>query len=180
MKNLDNKKNGTLSNIPSNCLKEVSEVTAPCLRNIWNSQIISGQTFPDNLKLADITPVFKKDTTPYACDESTEKILRLLEENTDLALCWFENNYMKLNIDKCCLIVLGYKHENEQVWAQIGEDKMFQSIDVKLLGVTIDKEFKFDKHVSKICSKASRKLTVLARMSKFLTFEKRKTFQNFY
>ena len=82
---------------------------------------------------------------------------------------------MKLNIDKCHLIVLGYKHENEQVWAQIGEDKIFQSIDVKLLGVTIDKELKFDKHVSKICSKASRKLTVLARMSKFLTFEKRKT-----
>ena len=82
---------------------------------------------------------------------------------------------MKLNIDKCCLIVLGYKHENEQVWAQTGEDKIFQSIDVKLLGVTIDKELKFDKHFSKICSKASRKLTVLARMSKFLTFEKRKT-----
>ena len=82
---------------------------------------------------------------------------------------------MKLNIDKCCLIVWGYKHENEQVWAQTGEDKIFQSIDVKLLGVTIDKELKFDKHFSKICSKASRKLTVLARMSKFLTFEKRKT-----
>ena len=87
MKNLDNKKNGTLSNIPSNCLKQASEVTASCLTNIWNSQIISGQTFPDNLKLADITPVLKKDTTPYVCDESTEKVLRLLEENTDLSLC---------------------------------------------------------------------------------------------
>ena len=30
-------------------------------------------------------------------------------------------------------------------------------------------------NVSKICSKASRKLTVLDKMSKFLTFEKRKT-----
>ena len=60
MKNLDNKKNGTFNNKPSNHLKEVSEVTSPYLKNIWNTQIITGQTFPHNLKLADITHVFKK------------------------------------------------------------------------------------------------------------------------
>ena len=30
---------------------------------------------------------FADDTTPYVCDESIEKVLRLLEENTELALC---------------------------------------------------------------------------------------------
>ena len=34
MKNLDKKKNGTFKNIPSTHLKEVSEVTTPCLTNI--------------------------------------------------------------------------------------------------------------------------------------------------
>ena len=61
MKNLGNKKNSTFKNIPSYCLKEVSEVTAPCLTNIWNTQTIGEQTFPDNLKLAVFTPVFKKE-----------------------------------------------------------------------------------------------------------------------
>ena len=61
MKNLDNKKNGTFNNIPSNHLKEMSEVIAPRLTNIWNTQIISEQKFPDNLKLADATPVLKKE-----------------------------------------------------------------------------------------------------------------------
>ena len=61
------------------------------------------------------------------------------------------------------------------MWAQVGGDKIWESINVKLLGVTIDRELKFDKHVPKICSKSSRKLSVLARLSKFLTFEKRKT-----
>ena len=46
------------------------------------------------------------------------------------------------------------------------------NVDVKRLGVTIDRELKFDKHFSKICLKASRKLTFLAKMSTFLTFEK--------
>ena len=47
----------------SNCLKEVSEVTGPCLTNIWNTQIICEQIFLDNLKLANITPVFKKENS---------------------------------------------------------------------------------------------------------------------
>ena len=115
---------------------------------------------------------FADDTTPYVCDKSIENVMKLLEENCEIALCWFENNYMKLNTDKCHLIVSGYKHE--QIWAKIGKDKIWESSDVKLLGVTIDNELKFDKHVSKICSKASRKLSVLARMSKLLSFEKRR------
>ena len=45
------------------------------------------------------------------------------------------------------------------------------------MGFTIDRELKFDKHDSKIYSKAS---TVLGRMSKFLTFEKRKTIFNVF
>ena len=61
MKNLDNKKNGTFKNIPSNRLKEVSEVTATYLTNIWTTEILIEQTFPDNLKLADVSPVFKKE-----------------------------------------------------------------------------------------------------------------------
>ena len=71
------------------------------------------------------------------------------------------------------LVVSGYRHE--QVWTQVGGDNIWESVDVKLLCVTVDRELKFDNYVSKICSKARRKLTVLARMSKLLTFEKRKT-----
>ena len=68
---------------------------------------------------------------------------------------------MKLNKDKCHLIVSGgYKHE--QMWAHVGGDKIWESADVNLLVVTIDRELKFDELVCKICSKASRKLTFLA------------------
>ena len=66
-KQVNNKKNGTFKNIPSNRLKKVSEVTIPCLTNIWNTLIISDQTYPDNLKLADISPVFKKEDSNSKC-----------------------------------------------------------------------------------------------------------------
>ena len=41
-------------------------------------------------------------------------------------------------------------------------------------GYKIDSELKFDKHVPKLCSKASRKLISLYRLPKFLSFDNRK------
>ena len=90
-----------------------------------------------------------------------------------LAICWFENDYMKLSIDKCHLIVLGYKHEKVQ--ANIGKGLIWESNDVKLLGVTIDRDLKFDKHVLKLCNKANQKLSALSRSAKFFSFNKRRT-----
>ena len=81
-------------------------------------------------------------------------------------------NYVKLNTDKCHLLISGYK--NEQIRAKLDRDIVWESNDVKLLGITLDNSLKFDKHVSNICSKAKRKLSTLARVAKFLPFKKRR------
>jgi hypothetical protein len=39
---------------------------------------------------------------------------------------------------------------------------------VKLLGVTIDYELNFDKHISEICKKSARQLNVLKRIGRYL------------
>ena len=90
-----------------------------------------------------------------------------------LAIRWFENNYMKLNTDKCRLIVSCYKHE--QVWANIGKYLIWESSDVKSLGITIDRDLKFDKHVLKLLSKVNQKLSALSIMTKFFSFNKTRT-----
>ena len=43
---------------------------------------------------------------------------------------------MKMNSGKYHLLVLGNKYE--QMWAKIGDDKIWESRTVKLLGITID------------------------------------------
>ena len=116
---------------------------------------------------------FADDTTTYISDESLENVLKSLEKNSMLAIHWFENNYMKSNTDKCRLIVSGHKHE--QVWTNIGKDLVWESSDVKLLGITTDRDLKFDKHVLKLCSKAILQLSALSRMTKLLSFNKRRT-----
>ena len=58
---LNNKKNGTFGNIPTKLIKDVSDTCAPALNDIWNNEIITQKYFPNNLKLADVTPVFKTE-----------------------------------------------------------------------------------------------------------------------
>ena len=33
---------------------------SPVLANIWNEEILLSKNFPENLKLGDVTPIFKK------------------------------------------------------------------------------------------------------------------------
>ena len=79
-----------------------------------------------------------------------------------LAVRWFQNNYTKLNTDKCHLIVSGYKHK--QIWENIGKDLIWESNGVKLFDIIIARDLKLQKNVLKLCSKANQKLSALSRM----------------
>ena len=53
-------KTGTFKNISTKILKETSDICSEALVNIWNDELIHGKRFPTSLKLADVTPIFKK------------------------------------------------------------------------------------------------------------------------
>ena len=116
---------------------------------------------------------FADDTITYISDESLENVLKSLEKNSMIAIRWFQNNYMKLNTDKCRMIVSGYNHE--QVLANIGTDLILERNDVKLLGVTIDRDLKFHEHFLKLCNKVNQRLSVLSKVANLLSFNKRRT-----
>ena len=92
---------------------------------------------------------FADDTEPYFCDKNLAFVLVKLEENSNIARKWFENNYMKVNSDKCHLFISGNKYEH--FWAKIGNYRIWKSRKVKLLGVTLDNELKFDEHLNNVC-----------------------------
>ena len=112
---------------------------------------------------------FAHDTTPYASVSNLKSVLETLEHNSELAIAWFEMNYMKLNTDKCHLLISGNK--NEQMWEKLDRDIVWNSNDIKLLRITLANNLNFVKHVSNICSKANRKLNALTRVAKFLPFK---------
>ena len=73
---LKNKKNSTFGNIPTKLLKEVSDICAPALNDICNNKIITQKSFPNNLKLADVTPVFKKEDASLLKNYRPVSVLR--------------------------------------------------------------------------------------------------------
>ena len=86
IKNIKSEKATTKNNIPPRILKESQNVSSNFLQEFINNTIISGK-FPDSLKLADVTPVFKKknpfDKTksrPVSVLLTTSKIFEKLRE----------------------------------------------------------------------------------------------------
>ena len=109
---------------------------------------------------------FADGTTPFVYDKDLQFILTKLENHSDIAIKWFENNYMKMNSDKCHLFISGHKFEH--LWVKISNDKIWETRTVKILGITIDNKLKFDEHLHNVCLKANRKLSALMRIKKFL------------
>ena len=81
---------------------------------------------------------FADDITPYVCNSGLEYVLEKLEKYSALAMEWFETN------EKCHLFISGNKFK--QMWIRIRNDIIWENRTVKLLGITIDNELKFDEH----------------------------------
>lgn len=92
-----------------------------------------------------------------------------LEHDIELAMEWLENNYMKLNEVPCHLLVAGYRYQT--ISTQIGETRILESTNEKLLGLIIDRNLNFDVYAFTLCKKACRKLSALAWISGYMSFE---------
>lgn len=62
--NLDNKMNGVFKNIPSRRLKDVSDICSLISASVQKKETLLNKDFPNKLKLADVTPIFKKKGKP--------------------------------------------------------------------------------------------------------------------
>ena len=119
---------------------------------------------------------FADDTSLNAFNKNIKELFHDLESDTLSTIAWFQDNYMKLNNDKCHFLISGNLHEN--LFVRVGPELIWESAQQKLLGVIIDKNLNFNKHLSTLCKKGSQKVTALARISKFLPFHKRKLLFN--
>ena len=78
---------------------------------------------------------------------------------------------MKANPDKFQAVAVGERTHNEGPTFRIGEAEIECDETVKLLGVDIDFNLKFDTLISNICRKASQQINVLKIIGNFLNFQ---------
>ena len=110
---------------------------------------------------------YADDTTIYACGPKIETVIAHLEHDALKITEWFPNNSMKLNEDKCLLIVFGARGDNETA-IKIGDACVKESSEENLLGITFDQSLSFEEHVKTLCRKAGQKLHALARVSCYM------------
>ena len=137
-------------------------ILGPLLFNIYINDIFYFVTKNDIANYAD-------DNTLYSVENTTDSLLSSLVNDTDILVQWFTDNYLKLNADKCHLLIS--KH-NKEICINVGNEVIECENSVKLLGVTIDNKLNFNEHVSNIYKKASQKLHVLARISNYMCQDK--------
>ena len=75
--------------------------------------------------------------TIYTCNKNLDNMVHKLENDCSIALEWFADNFMKLNADKCHLMVLGQRCD-DLVTVRIGNADVVNNSDEKLFRVQID------------------------------------------
>ena len=109
------------------------------------------------------------DDNSFSCRNKDHNVVRCTLENvTTSALKWFQINNMQANPGKFKVMILSPNRDSiNEVFRIDGEVIECENV-IKLLGINIDDKLDFNFHVSKLCSKASRQLTAISRVGKYL------------
>ena len=142
-------------------------VLGPLLFNIYLNDLI---WFIENGEVCN----YADDTTPFSCNNDLNILKSNLEIDCSNAIDWFKNNYMKLNTDKCKLIVAGRK--DHAVNISVGESNIEESKEANLLGVLIDNDLSFKTYLNGEIKKANSKIEHIKRNQRFLTFQQKNIF----
>ena len=76
---------------------------------------------------------------------------------------------MKANPGKSHILLSNKKTEKVK---KINDVVLTSSVEERLVGITLDSEFKFEKHITDICNKASQEMHVLFRITSYMSLNK--------
>ena len=88
---------------------------------------------------------YADDNTPYVLADNVDGVIKPLEEASEISSKWFNDNLMKINVDKCHLLV-----------STNNTAKIF------------DHKLSFDDHISELCKKVSRKIHALLTVASYM------------
>ena len=138
-------------------------ILGPLLFNIYINDIFLFKEETDITNYAD-------GNTPFVCCSNETEVINKLKHDSEIFIQWFKDNGLKLNEDKCKLIILSKQENNSTL--SLGNEVITSSRSEKLLGITIDHKLTFNEHVENLCIKANQKLHALARISNYMSQDK--------
>ena len=87
------------------------------------------------------------------CDQLAD-LIKILETEGELSVGWFRENEIVVNSDKFQAIILNRK-EAQPAHKFIIDKEIKTTNSIKLLGINIDDQLRFNEHISILCSKVA-------------------------
>ena len=105
----------------------------------------------------------------HICHESEnlEMLQKHLQDDSNKAVKWFDNNQTTANPDKFQSIVLSRRNV-ETFDINVDDHTISRDNTLKMLGVTLDDKLNFKAHIRNICQTNSCQINALKRISNFL------------
>ena len=111
---------------------------------------------------------FADDNTSTAVCDQLADLIKILEVDGEFSVGWFRKNEMIVKSDKFQTIVVNSK-EVQTTRKLIPDNKEIKTTNsIKLLGINIDDQLKFNEHMLILCSKAAMQLNALSRLEKYV------------
>ncbi len=96
--------------------------------------------------------MYADDTIIYVSAKTPEMAAEILSEEMSGVSQWLQNNHLTLNYKKTVSVCFSIKKKaNANYGVKINEIEIDQVDEFKFLGVILDSQLKFDRHVKKLC-----------------------------
>jgi ribonuclease P/MRP protein subunit RPP40 len=112
--------------------------------------------------------LFADDTTISAAGESYGEACRIIAIDLELICTWLSHNRLVVNWSKTNHMLIGSSTNDASLLA-INGNTLERLNSVKLLGVEIDSQLKFEKQINVLCSKVNKKAYLISR--RFFLFD---------
>ena len=115
---------------------------------------------------------YADDNNLFISGEDKELIKPMLSPDVMVVEDWCFENYMILNPEKCYLMCIG-KNVSDSELLNLNDLNLKNCKEVEILGITLDRNLNFKRHIKNICRKAGQKLSALLRISSHINIDKK-------
>ena len=118
--------------------------------------------------------LYADDTVLYQCGVNGTEAGVKLQESVDKFVNWCDGNALTINASKTKLMAFATRSKVKKcknVEVRIGEERLKMVPYFKYLGITLDSTLNFSKHISSVIQLICYKMTLLAKLKKYLKDE---------
>ena len=105
----------------------------------------------------------------YKIGKQLQFVHNQLVKEAELVSSWYKENPLQTNMEKYQILTITPKRQGQRanddiVSIKVDGNEVISSKTLKILGVDLDEEMNFSRHISELCKRSSQKVGVILRL----------------